>query len=142
MEVEVHSAHKFVVEIEGVAMAAFTECTLPTLELEIMEYKEGGQNEYTHVLPGLRKTGRLILGRGLTKDTELFKWYLDVLDGKVKKATKPVSIVMFDTMGNELTRWNFERAIPVKWTGPTLKSDAGAVAIEKLELVVHGYIPA
>jgi phage tail-like protein len=46
---------------------------------------------------------------------------------------------MYDSRGNELSRWNFEKVLPVKWTGPTLKSDQGAVAIETLELIVHDF---
>ena len=136
----IHSAHSFVIEIGGERVAAFTECTLPDLEIEIQEQKEGGQNTYVHMLPGPRKAGRVTLSRGLDKKSKLMKWYFDVLNGKVKQATKPISIILFDARKNQLARWDFEKAIPVKWTGPTLKSDQGAVAIEKLELAVHGLV--
>ena len=138
---EAHSGHRFVVEIAGERVAAFTECTLPNLEIEIQEVQEGGQNEYVHALPVRRKSGRVTLSRGLTGDTELLNWYKKILSGSISDATKSISIVMFDSMGSEVTRWNFERAIPVKWTGPTFKSDQGAIAIEKLEIVVHEYLP-
>ena len=139
-EVLVHSAHSFVIEIGGKRMAAFTECTLPTLEIETEEIKEGGQNAYVHLLPGPRKSGRVTLKRGFTAEKDLMKWYTDVLQGKVKDATKSISIVLFDSKGNQLGRWDFTKAYPVKWTGPTLKSDAGAVAIEQLDLVVHDWV--
>lgn len=139
-EVLVHSAHSFVIEIGGKRMAAFTECTLPTLEIETEEIKEGGQNTYVHLLPGPRKSGRVTLKRGFTVEKELMKWYTDVLQGKVKDATRSISIVLFDSKGNQLGRWDFTKAYPVKWTGPTLKSDAGAVAIEQLDLVVHDWV--
>ncbi|GIK66487.1 MAG: phage tail protein [Chloroflexi bacterium] len=141
MSEEAFSAHSFVIEINGSPMAAFTECTLPTLEIETQDQKEGGLNEYTHVLPVRRKSGRLILKRGLTASQELLSLYKDLLSGQVQPATYSVSVVMYDSMKSELARWNFDKAIPVKWTGPTLKSDTGAVAIESLELVVHDYIP-
>jgi phage tail-like protein len=139
-EVLVHSAHSFVIEIGGKRMAAFTECTLPTLEIETEEIKEGGQNTYVHLLPGARKSGRVTLKRGFTVERELMKWYTDVLQGKVKDATKSISIILFDSKSNQLGRWDFTKAYPVKWTGPTLKSDTGAVAIEQLELVVHDWV--
>jgi phage tail-like protein len=127
------------VEINNEAMAAFTECTLPTLEIEVQEQKEGGLNDYTHVLPVRRKSGRVVLKRGLTARHEFMKWYKDVLEGRIQPATSTLSIVMYDSRGNELSRWNFEKVLPVKWTGPTLKSDQGAVAIETLELIVHDF---
>jgi phage tail-like protein len=140
-DIEVHSAHSFVIEVDGSPMAAFTECTLPTLEIETQDQKEGGQNEYTHVLPVRRKSGRVVMKRGLTASQDLMNWYKDLLSGQVKPATYSLSVVMYDSMKSEVARWNFEKAIPVKWTGPTLKSDTGAVAIETLEFVVHEYIP-
>lgn len=136
----VHSGHRFIIEIDGGPVAAFTECTLPTLEIEIQEIQEGGQNEYVHALPVRRKSGRVTLSRGLTADAKLLNWYKVILGGNLANAAKPITIVMFDSMGGEVARWNFQRAIPVKWTGPTLKSDTGAAAIEKLELVVHEFI--
>ncbi len=141
MVMEPHAAHRFVVEIGGTVMAAFTECTLPTLEFEVTEHKEGGLNDYTHVLPGRRKSGRVTLKRGLVSSSELLTWYLDMLGGNITKATKTLAIVVFDSMGNQLARWDFMEAIPVKWTGPQFKAEQGATAIETLELIVHDYIP-
>ncbi len=137
---DAHSAHRFVVEIAGEKLAAFTECTLPNLEIELQEIQEGGQNEYVHALPVRRKSGRVTLSRVLTGDATLLKWYKQILAGDLSDAAKTIAIVMFDSTGKEVARWNFQRAIPVKWTGPTLKSDQGAIAIEKLELVVHEFI--
>ena len=139
-EVVVHSAHSFVVELAGKRMAAFTECTLPTLEIETEEIKEGGQNNYVHLLPGPRKSARITLKRGFTTEKELMKWYQDILQGKITSSTKNVSIILFDSKGNQLGRWDFTKAYPVKWTGPTLQADKGAIAIEQLELVVHDWV--
>lgn len=136
-----NSSHRFLVEIGGKAVAAFTECTLPTLEFDTLEQKEGGLNDYVHVLPGQRKSGRLILKRGLTSSTELFDWYMDLLSGKITKAKRTIAVIMYDLKGNEMSRWDFTDALPVKWSGPQLKADQAAVAIETLELVIHEFIP-
>lgn len=135
------SGHRFVIEIGGEKIAAFTECTLPSFEFEITEQKEGGLNDFVHVLHGGRKTGRVTLKRGLTASRTLFKWYEDLLQGKIKKATKMMAVIMYDVEGNEMARWDFTDVMPVKWSGPQLKADTAAVAIESLELIVHDYIP-
>ena len=136
-----NSNHRFIVEIGGKAVAAFTECTLPTLEFDTVEQKEGGLNTYVHILPGQRKSGRLVLKRGLTSSQELFAWYMDLLGGNLAKAKKTVAVIMYDLRGNEMSRWDFTDALPVKWSGPQLKADQAAVAIETLELMVHEYVP-
>ncbi len=136
----VHSAHRFVVKInDRDDVAAFTECTLPTMEIEVMEQKEGGQNEYVHVLPVRRKSGRVTLKRGLTKGNELFELYRKLLEGKVTEATCQLSIIAYETNGQPMARWDFMEAIPVKWTGPQFKTDQAAVAIDTIEFVVHDY---
>ncbi|MEZ4661668.1 MAG: phage tail protein [Caldilineaceae bacterium] len=53
---QTHAAFRFVVEIGQDKVAAFTECTLPVLDWQIEELKEGGQNMFVHQLPGPRKT--------------------------------------------------------------------------------------
>jgi len=104
-----------------------------------MEQKEGGQNEYIHMLPVRRKSGRVTLKSGLTNSADLLKMYLKVLDGQVKSATCKLSVIMLDRQSKELGRWDFGQAIPVKWTGPQMKSDQSAVIIETLEFVVHDF---
>ncbi|NDJ84544.1 MAG: phage tail protein [Chloroflexi bacterium] len=136
---ELHSGHRFVIAIGTELVAAFTECTLPTLEFDVQEQPEGGLNEYVHMLPGRRKSGRVTLKRGLAKSSILLEWYQDLLDGKMENATRQVSIIMFDSMNNIISWWFFDKAMPVKWTGPQLKSDQSAVAVETLELLVHDY---
>ena len=49
---EAHASFRYVVNIDGVNVGAFTECTLPTLELDTQVIKEGGQNYFVHELPG------------------------------------------------------------------------------------------
>lgn len=132
--VENHTAFRFTVQIDGIDEAVFTECTLPTLEIEVFEQKEGGYNTGSHQLPGPVKSGRITLKRGVTQSSELLQWYRDVASGQVAQAERSVSVVMYDSMLSEVMRWDFERAYPIKWTGPTFKTSDSAVAIETLEL--------
>jgi phage tail-like protein len=137
--IEIHAGFRFAVSIKGVNVAAFTECTLPALEVETFELKEGGQNEYSHKLPVRVKSGSITLRRGLTKGSELLKWYEQVARGDLKEIQRDVSIIMFDSQLRTVTTWNFYNAYPVKWKGPTLKSDQAALAIEEVELAYHGF---
>jgi phage tail-like protein len=132
---EPHAAFRFAVEIDGIDAAYFTECDLPSLEVEVIEQKEGGFNTGVHQIPGPVKSGRLTLKRGLVQSNELLKWYKDVADGKLKDAERNVSIVMYDAEWNEVIRWNFEHVFPVKWSGPSFRSAENTIAIETLELV-------
>lgn len=132
--VEAFASFRFAVQIEGIDEAVFSECTLPSLEVELHEQKEGGYNSGVHQLPGRVKAGRITLKRGVTQSSKLMKWYRDIAAGMLSSAMKSVSVVMYDSTQSEVMRWDFERAYPVKWTAPTFKSSENAIAIESLEL--------
>jgi len=135
---EVYATYPFVVQIDGTPHAVFTECTLPNLEVEVEEVKEGGFNAGTHLLPGRVKKGSIILKRGLVKSSRLLEWYRNIMQGKVSDR-RNVSVIFYDSHPDhrprprEVIRWNFEGAYPHKWTGPLLKTDSNEVAIETLE---------
>jgi phage tail-like protein len=129
---------RFYVEISGLAQAVFTESGLQ-LETAITEYEEGGNNGFVHRLPGRTKVSNLTLKRGVTNSNEFFKWYLDILQGKI--STRNVSVVMYDGQGSQVARWNFAKAYPVKWVGPQFAADGKNAAIETLELAHDGLVP-
>jgi phage tail-like protein len=132
--VEMHGAFNFVVQIDGIENAIFSECTLPTLEVEVEEEKEGGFNDGTHLLPSRVRRGTISLKRGITTNSALLKWYLDILQGQICKALRQVSIIMFDSELKPVLRWDFKGAFPQKWIGPSLNTTNSSLAIESLEL--------
>ncbi len=131
---EAHAAFRFAVQIEGITEAVFTECTLPTLEVEVHQQMEGGLNNAVHHLPGRVKAGKITLKRGISSSDKLFAWYMDIAQGKISSSRRTVSVVMYDSLLEELMRWNFEGAFPSRWTGPSFVSGNSALAIETLEL--------
>ena len=128
---QINAAFRFVVDLDGERQAAFTECTLPSIEWEMEEIKEGGLNLYTHMLPGRRKGARVSLKNGVCK-SELLNWYIEAI-GKAA-ARKPLTITLLDSLRNPVMVWQLQEAYPVKWTGPQLKADDNAIAIQSLEL--------
>ena len=131
---EIHAAFRFAVQIDGITEAVFTECGMPTLEVEVHEQLEGGLNNAVHHIPGRVKSGKITLKRGITTSSELLSWYMDVARGDVASSQRAVSVVMYDSTANEVLRWNFEGAFPSKWTGPSFEASNSQAAIETLEL--------
>lgn len=131
---EAHASFSFAVRLGGEAQAVFTECTLPSLEVEIHEQHEGGYNSGVHLLPGRVKASRVTLKGGLIRSNDMLKWYRDVANGQPEAAKKQVEVIMYDSQGTPVLNLTFAQAYPVKWTGPTFKASESAVAIETLEL--------
>jgi len=134
MQTEAYPAYRFAVQIEGVTEAVFTECTLPSLEVEVQEQFEGGFNDGTHLLPGRVKKGTITLKRGLARQSALLRWYNEVMQGQLAKSRRQVSVLLLDSLGAPVMRWDFGGAYPVKWSGPALNTGSRELAIETLEL--------
>jgi phage tail-like protein len=125
------AAFRFIVDVEGKTQAAFTECTLPVVDWELEEVKEGGLNTYTHQLPGRRKAAKITLKNGVGK-SELVDWFIQTLSENFTR--KSVAVSLLDLSSKPIITWNLADAYPVKWTGPQLQSDSTAVAIQTLDL--------
>jgi phage tail-like protein len=128
---QAYAAFRFIVDVDGKTQAAFTECTLPAIDWEIEEVKEGGLNTFTHQLPGRRKAGKISLKNGIGK-TELVDWFLKSMSEDFTR--KAVAVTLLDLSSQPVITWNLSDAYPVKWTGPALKSDSNAIAIQTLDL--------
>lgn len=134
------TAFNFGLEIEGIVGSYFTECSGLTATMEVFEYKEGGQNAYTHKLPGRTTYGNVTLKWGMTDDMDLWKWYEKIRDWVTNKAgpnvpRKDVSIIQFDAESkSQQRRWDLIGAYPVKWVGPTYNTGQSQMSVESVEL--------
>jgi phage tail-like protein len=138
--VDPYGNYNFLVEVDGVTRAAFHEVSGFDSTIDIIEHREGGDNTTPRKLPGMTKHSNIVLKWGVTSDAQLWKWHEDVVNGTISR--KNGSIVLLDRAGKEQVRWNFFRAWPSKWTGPSLTAEGNDVAIETLELAHEGLVRA
>ena len=137
-----YQVFNFLIEIEGLVIGGFSECSGLQMETEIFEYREGGLNEYMHNFVGATKYAPLVLKRGLTPMDGLWNWYQQILSlsqgANLGKLRRNGTIYLLDQQRNSVKVWNFREAFPYKWTGPELRADSGEVAFEGVELVHRG----
>ena len=132
-----YASFNFLVEIDGVTRAGFSECSGLGIEVEVIEYREGADKpNAVRKLPGLSKYSTIVLKRGFTQDKSLWDWFKKVLDGNVQRASG--AITLLDNAHNPVLRWVFREAWPSKWEGPTLNGKSKDVAIETLEIQHEG----
>jgi phage tail-like protein len=133
---EPYGSYNFLVEIDGITRAAFRECSGFDSTIAVIEYREGGENTTVRKLPGMTTYNNITLQRGVTDDMDLYQWHRQAIQGNVER--KNGSIVLLDRSGQEVARWNFVRAWPTKWTGPSLNAEGTEVAIDSFELAHEG----
>ncbi len=135
---------QFKFEVDDVELGRFMECKGLMVELEVEKIQEGGENQFAHILPKGLKWSNIVLKRGVTDTNDLFEWMeecsgiqFSANGARIRRRTGRVSLV--DAAGETLRTWEFDGAIPVKWTGPEFSADAKAVATETLEIAHHGF---
>ncbi|BCB76388.1 hypothetical protein GCM10022251_24150 [Phytohabitans flavus] len=135
---------KFTFEIDGTKIGAFTEVSGLSVQIDVEELAEGGQNSYTHKLLGRMKWPNIVLKRGLTDTDALFEWLLSASGegltengNKVKPRNGRISVL--DAAGRPMRTWTILEARPVKWTGPRLAASSRDLAIEELEVCHSGF---
>jgi phage tail-like protein len=136
---------RFVFRVEGVGeIGAFTEVSGLSVDVEVEELKEGGENHFVHKLPGRTRWPNLVLKRGITDSNALFEWFgltsgMGFAGHQSKLDRREGAVVLLDSQGQPLRTWEFKGAFPVKWTGPTLAASSRDVAVEQLEIAHHGF---
>lgn len=119
------------------AAAGFQEVTGLGADLEVTDYAEGGVNDFVHQLPVRHKWSRISLKRGLVRDLGLWWWYQAGLTQSLG-ARRDGVIVLLTPLGVPAIGWIFRAGLAAKWSGPELKAQENAVALETLEIAHEG----
>jgi len=127
----------FTLEIDGIEVAQFKECSGLKSSTQIFELEEGGMNHRVHKLPGQSRWENITLRYGVTSDTSLLSWRNEVIQDEFS-LRRNGSIVMKTLQMQEVRRYNFVQAWPVAWEGPSFDAGAADLAVEMIELAHHG----
>jgi phage tail-like protein len=129
-----YRAFNFKVEVQGITEGHFAECSGLGMRLQVISYREGGNNQLTHRIPGAVDYAAVTLRYGLTRSAELWLWMQGIVQGNIDR--RNVSIVMLEPDGNtEALRWNLLNAWPSEWVGAPLNAGGNELAIETITLV-------
>jgi len=144
---------QFVFMVDGVTIGHFHEVSGLSVRIEEEKIVEGGQNEFTHRVPGRMTWPNLVLKRGVTSNDALFSWLKrcsgEGFSGKGNKVERHTAhlVLLGPTMvgigpakiREPIRAWSFYDAFPVSWSGPTMSTSASEVATETLEVAHHGF---
>ncbi|MCK6520470.1 phage tail protein [Myxococcota bacterium] len=127
----------FALEIDGVAIANFMECSGLKTSTQVFELEEGGVNHRVHKLPGQSRWENVTLRYGVTSDTSLLNWRNELLQDGFQSRRNGAIIVKNNAM-EEVRRYSFVNAWPVAYEGPSFAAGGSELAIEMIEIAHHG----
>ena len=130
--VDPYKNFRFLLEMDGITQAGFSDCSGFGSNVEIVEYREGGDVASVRKLPGKASYPDITLKWGVTDSRELYDWHLKAINGAIER--KNGSIVLLDDLGQEKVRWNFFTAWPSKYDGPDFSAKGNDVAIDTLTI--------
>jgi phage tail-like protein len=120
--------------------ARFQSVSGLSVEYEMEDYKEGGENRFVHKLPVRTKYADLVLKRGMLTDSKVIEWFLSAFrdrDFKPKEKNDiatDIDILLKNEKGEALRTWNVFHAIPKKWNVSDLNAQESSIVIETMEL--------
>lgn len=133
-----HNFHLIVngVTDEGDAVScAFTEISGLETEIHAIEYRNGNEDITVRKLPGLKTFRNLVCKKGSTGHHQFWDWIKSAMDGDVMR--RDGSVILRDENQNDVMRWNFSRAWPSKYTGPSFNATNNEIAMESVEICVE-----
>lgn len=104
-----------------------------SVEYDMEEFKEGGENRFTHKLPVRTKYADLVLKRGMLTDSKVIDWFLAAFRDRTFVPTD-INVILMNEKSEPLRTWKIAHAIPQKWLVSDLNANDNAVVIETMEL--------
>ena len=126
-----YGQYNFLVEIDGIVRAGFTECSGLDAEIQKIDYREGADpQQNVRKLRGLVSLTDVTLKRGWTQDKMLYNWYRDIVNGNIDRRT--CEIALLNEARDEVLRWRVSEAWIGTWKGPALNATASETALEEV----------
>lgn len=118
--------------------AGFSECSGLEISMEYESFREGGENHRLVLLPKQAGFGRLNLRRGMSSNSDLWRWVESAqFSVFVEKAVllADVTVTMLAADGTPSVEFRLSGCVPTKIKAPSLNATSGGVAIEELDLM-------
>lgn len=129
--------HFFALELEGVEVAHFLQCSGIRSTAKVFEIEEGGVNDFVHKRVGESKWENVTLRAATQVSHALFAWRERCRGGDHAHRMSG-AIVVYDVTGEPAERFDFTEVWPVRWKGPDPDSGGSQLAVEELELAHEG----
>ena len=127
----------FRLEIDGLTVGSFRECSGLSADGNSVEYREGTDiPRSVRKLIGLQTYSNITLKRGYTDNAELWNWYRNIVNGVSDR--RHGSVILMDEQRKDVMRWSIENMWIKKIEAPSFNATANEVAVESVELVHEG----
>ena len=138
---------KFTVDIGGFTQAGFQKVTGLKETTEIIEYREGGENEAPQKFPGQSNSDPLVFERGMFSFDDLTAWRKLVFDADQQNGAqgddnyrKDIVIYLNDKSGTRVAQWSYRGTWISELSEGDLDATGNDIYIESMTLATQGRV--
>ena len=103
-------SYQWKIEVAGVTLAHFEEVSGLTVQTEVVKYREGGVNDYEHMLLGQTTYGNIMLKHGVSANMALFSWKDDAIE-----RLAPFRRFLLSQFGSYNQAWHYISRFKTVW---------------------------
>jgi len=128
----------FSVDIDDLTDLPFQEVSGLEVEADNISYRHGNDPSFgTIQMPGIKKSGNLILKKGVFANETIFNSLISKIRLNTYKRMTVVIRLMDETTEPRMT-WEINNAFPLKYNSTEMNSESSEAAIESLEFSHQG----
>jgi len=136
---------KWEVELDGFTHAGFSKVSGLKHTVQVIDYREGGENEKMHKIPGQSTFDPVTLERGMSNNSDFLNWMKQVFDLDSEggfqgddNIRRDLVIYLKNKSGARVVEWTIYRAWPSEKNAGDLDAAGNDVLIESLVLQNEG----
>lgn len=135
---------KFRIEIDDFSKVGFQKCTGLEKKVNVVEYRDGGDNNSKRKEPGWVDYPNITCERGMSQDKDMANWANQCmnLDGVVSTsdgAKRDITIVLQTPNGVAVRQWQVYNAFVVDYKFDDFDATSDDFIIESMELAHEGW---
>ncbi len=111
----------------------FQEVSGLNVTVETEDFKEGGENRFTHKLPKRTSYSSLELKRGMFTGSYITKWCKDAIENFDFKPVN-ITIMLLNDLHIPIAGWYVVNAYPTEWSTSGFNAQSSDLVIESLKL--------
>src|SRR5262245_58773860 len=117
---------RFHVSVQGVNLGGWARCQGLEVTFNSVSQPDGGNYQHQTILPGEIKYSKVALSRAIEKDqTEVVLGWLREraatwVDANKSGGGGTATITLFNSRGDQVTKWMLRNVYPESWKGPDL----------------------
>lgn len=139
---------RFRVSVDGINLGSWATCAGLSVEFKNRRVNEGGNYEYSVILPERVEYRAVTLRRAMSPQESAIvqRWLTGVVSGWYNADSprdygpRTAEIELFDAAGAVVAAWTLRNVFPSRWSGPDLDATGSRIAVEALELVHEGFL--